>query len=65
MMEANDKHGFMDAAGHVTKIKEVQENIDPKMDIQQFHIRNMGKLIEANEGDIRSDLNSIYINKTK
>lgn len=35
------------------------------MDIQQFHIRNIGKLIEMNEGDIRSEMHGIYINKTK
>ena len=31
----------------------------------EFHIENIGKLIEANETEIRTDMDSIYINKTK
>ena len=30
-----------------------------------FHIANIGKLIEANEGEIRSEMDGIYISKTK
>ena len=30
-----------------------------------FHIANIGRLIEANESDIRSEMDGIYINKTK
>ena len=49
------------------KVKEDYLNIDAKSqaDISQFHLRNIGKLIEANEGELRSDLHGNYINKTK
>jgi F-actin capping protein, beta subunit len=30
-----------------------------------FHIGNIGRMIEANETEIRTDMDSIYINKTK
>lgn len=30
-----------------------------------FHIANIGRLIELNETDIRMEMDSIYINKTK
>jgi len=31
----------------------------------EFHIGNIGRLIEDNETAIRTDMDSIYINKTK
>jgi hypothetical protein len=31
----------------------------------EFHIANIGRLIEMNETEIRTDMDSIYINKTK
>lgn len=30
-----------------------------------FHLANIGRLIEANETEIRSEMDGIYINKTK
>lgn len=30
-----------------------------------MHIANVGRLIEANESEIRSEIDGIYINKTK
>lgn len=30
-----------------------------------FHIGNIGRLIEANESEMRQEMDSIYINKTK
>lgn len=30
-----------------------------------FHIANIGRLIELNETEIRTDMDSIYINKTR
>ena len=38
--------------------------MDPKSG-DEFHIANIGRLIEANETEIRTDMDSIYINKTK
>ena len=32
---------------------------------EEFHIANIGRLIESNETEIRTDMDSIYINKTK
>jgi hypothetical protein len=32
---------------------------------EEFHIANIGKVIEANETEIRSEMDGIYINKTK
>ena len=55
----------MDVAGHVNKLKDESVTIDPKADIQQFHIRNIGKLIEANESEIRSEMYGITLNKSK
>ena len=34
-------------------------------DGDDFHIANIGKLIEQNETEIRQEMDSIYINKTK
>ena len=31
----------------------------------EFHIGNIGRLIEANETEIRTEMDGIYINKTK
>ena len=31
----------------------------------EFHIANIGRLIEENETQLRTDMDSIYINKTK
>ena len=31
----------------------------------EFHIGNIGSLIEANETELRKDMDGIYINKTK
>lgn len=59
--------GTLDCGCTAMKVKEDYLNIDAKSqaDISQFHLRNIGKLIEANEGELRSDLHGNYINKTK
>jgi hypothetical protein len=31
----------------------------------EFHIANIGRVIEANETEIRTEMDGIYINKTK
>ena len=48
-------------------MKEEFVALDPKLDkdIGQFHIRNMGRMIEANELDMRAEMSGIYINKGK
>ena len=52
-------------AGNVNKLKEEIVTIDPKMDIDSFHIRNIGKLIESTEAEIRSEMHGITLNKSK
>ena len=32
---------------------------------EEFHLDKIGTLIEANESQIRGDMDSLYINKTK
>jgi hypothetical protein len=31
----------------------------------EFHLANIGRLIEANETEIRTEMDGIYVNKTK
>lgn len=65
MTATNPVQGFIDVAGNVNRVKEDYIAIDPKVDIQKFHLKNIGKLIEANESEIRSEMNGIFINKSK
>jgi len=65
MTATNPVQGEIDVAGNVNRVKEDYVPINPKDDIQKFHLRNIGKLIEANESDIRSEMNGIFINKSK
>lgn len=44
--------------------KEETYNIDANSG-DEFHIANIGRLIEANETEIRTEMDGIYINKTK
>ena len=48
-------------------MKEDFVTLDPKLDkdVGQFHIRNMGRMIEENEKDMRAEMGGIYINKGK
>ena len=65
MTANNPVQGEIDVAGNVNRVKEDYVAIDPKVDIQKFHLKNIGKLIEANESEIRSEMNGIFINKSK
>ena len=64
---SGEASGKIDIAGHIAKVKEDFAVLDPKIDkdVGQFHIRNMGKLIEQNELDMRAEMGGIYINKGK
>lgn len=44
--------------------REESYTLDSKF-LDEFHIANIGKLIEANETEIRQEMDGIYINKTK
>ena len=64
---SSDTHGKVAVAGHIAKVKEEFVLLDEKKDkdINQFHIRNMGVLIEANEKEMRGEMSGIYIQKGK
>ena len=43
----NEQQGVVDMGGHINKVKDELIQIDSaKTDIEQFHIRNIGKFIE-------------------
>lgn len=60
-----DDFGQLNVGGQVLKVREEYQTIDPKMNPHEFHLRNIGKLIEANENDMRSESTGIYISKSK
>ena len=47
------------------KVREEYQTLDPKADIHDFHLKNIGKLIEANENEMRKESTNMYINKSK
>ena len=68
MLSTNpESYGNLEIAGNLTRAREETYNIDQKAGgcNDEFHIGNIGRLIEANETEIRSEMDSIYINKTK
>lgn len=51
---SSEEHGKVAIAGHIAKVKEEFVVYNPaEKNVGQFHIRNMGTLIEANEKDMR------------
>ena len=60
-----DSYGQLNVGGQVLKVREDYQSIDPKMDPHDFHLRNIGKLIEANENEMRAESTGIYINRSK
>lgn len=57
-------YGDLEIAGNLSRSKEETYNLDPKSG-DEFHLSNIGRLIEANETEIRQEMDGIYINKTK
>jgi ACT domain-containing protein len=55
----------MDISGSLTKTKEDTKSLEGQKNQQEFHIINIGKLIESNETDMRSDIESVYCNKAR
>jgi hypothetical protein len=47
------------------KVREEYQTLDPKADLHDFHLKNIGKLIEANENEMRKESTNMYINKSK
>lgn len=74
MKSANPSYGDLEISGNLSRSvispindsvqKETQANMDAKSG-DDFHLANIGRLIEDNETEIRSEMDGIYINKTK
>jgi capping protein beta len=62
---SNSAQGKVDMGGHINKVREETFQMDAKADPDQFHIRNIGKLVEQNEADIRGEMQGVYLNKSK
>ena len=60
-----DDYGHMSVGGQTLKVKEEYQTMDPKADPHDFHLKNIGKLIEANENEMRAESTGIYITKSK
>ena len=39
--------------------------VDSKSDLDQFHLRNIGKMIETNEGTLREEVTEHYVGKQR
>jgi capping protein beta len=61
----SEAQGVMDMGGHINKVRDELIQIDPKADIEQFHIRNIGKMVEQNEAEMRVEIQGVYLNKSK
>jgi hypothetical protein len=59
------QYGSLNVGGQILKVREDYQTIDPKVDPHDFHLKNIGKLIEANENDMRAESTGIYITKSK
>ena len=60
-----DAWGQLKVGGQVLKVREDYQTIDPKANLHDFHLKNIGRLIEANENDMRGESTGIYITKSK
>jgi hypothetical protein len=69
MISANPaSYGNLEIAGNLTRTREETCSVDQKTlahGSDDFHIGNIGRIIEANETEVRQEMDSIYINKTK
>ena len=66
MLSTNqESYGNLEIAGNLTRTREETFNIEPKSFNDEYHIGKIGRLIEDNETEIRQEMDSIYINKTK
>jgi len=64
---SNDAQGKMEISNQVNKTREQIYNLDQSIDgadLQQFHIRNIGNLIENTEAEIRSEMHGITLTKS-
>ena len=64
MLSHAPSYGELEIAGNLSRTKEETCVLDPKGGEEQ-HLANLGALIEANETEIRTEMDGIYIKKTK
>ena len=74
MKSANPSYGDLEISGNLSRSvislindsvqKETQANMDAKSG-DDFRLANIRRLIQDNETEIRSEMDGIYINKTK
>lgn len=76
MHSINESYGELEIAGSLSKsvtqldnlLMLLQKEESVQMDAKSgddFHLANIGRLLEANETEIRSEMDGIYISKTK
>jgi hypothetical protein len=53
IQSTGDDFGTLNVGGQVLKVREDYQTIDPKVDPHDFHLKNIGKLIELNENEMR------------
>lgn len=51
--------------GNITRVKEDIVQLDPKQPANDQHLASIGRMIEINETEIRSELKGVFINKSK
>lgn len=52
-------------AGNITRVKEDIVVLDAKQPANDQHLALIGRMIEVNESEIRSELKGVFINKSK
>jgi hypothetical protein len=67
MISQNENsYGNLEIAGNLTRRREDTVPLDARLkNTDEFHISNIGRLLEANETEIRQEMDAIYINKTR
>lgn len=57
-----DTFGSLNISGTTTK---KSETLHPKTDSSEEHLVRLGKMLEKNEGQLRDELDSVYVGKSK
>ncbi|EGR29792.1 hypothetical protein IMG5_148740 [Ichthyophthirius multifiliis] len=65
MILNDDGAGDVNISGSLTKSKEDVRLYDGNIDINSFHLENIGRIVEDLESVLRTHLDTIYVGKTK
>lgn len=65
LQNQNNTQGKIDMAGNITRVKEDIVVLDAKQSANDQHLALIGRMIEINESEIRSELKGVFINKSK